>query len=107
MIGSYLAAQLVIQFLISSPAEGQQKIGPARRRAGPSLWEDHSFSGPVAFGECLRDGAPQSGKETPSAPLNSNHKGYGLTTDMTAAQQWTKLRNPLETSVLLAARCQR
>ena len=67
MIGSYLAAQLVIQFLISSPAEGRKKIGPAPGELGQVLGGSQS-SGPVALVSALRDGAPQSGKETPLSP---------------------------------------
>ena len=38
-------------------------------------WEDHSTAAQSRLVSALRDGAPQSGKETPSAPLDSKHKG--------------------------------
>ena len=73
---------------------GVAKNWPSAPESRAKSWEDHSPAAQSRLVSALRDGAPQSGKD--SAPLDSKHKGYGLTTPMTAAQQWTKLRNPLE-----------
>ena len=98
MIGSYLAAQLVIQFLISSPAEGRKKLAQLAGEPGQVLGGSQS-SGPVVFGECLtrrspskreRD-APQP-RSIPTIKVWSHHSYDGSATVDKIAQPSGKHR---------------